>query len=147
MDKRDKIKTSLNKQGNSGKISSKATDVIDRSTDDMSPVFSFRHVCSTHCKLSDWRGNEVNLLIKLFQKMEAIPWKDIRGHSGLNYKPVDHYIYKLPEDVPKDITLHELRVDGDRRIFGYRGERVFYLIWFDRNHEVCPQNKSKKKRA
>ncbi|MBA1335913.1 MAG: hypothetical protein HPY66_1731 [Firmicutes bacterium] len=40
--------------------------------------------------------------------------------------------------------MEEIKVDDRRRIIGYRGGRIFHLIWFDRDHEVCPMGKPKR---
>jgi hypothetical protein len=35
----------------------------------------------------------------------------------------------------------ELRVSGERRIWGVRQRHVFYVVWWDPNHRVCPSIK------
>jgi hypothetical protein len=35
----------------------------------------------------------------------------------------------------------ELRVTGERRIWGVRQRHVFYVVWWDPEHEVCPSKK------
>jgi hypothetical protein len=75
-----------------------------------------------------------------------MPWKEVRRHKGLNYKPVDNYVLRLPRSVPPDETICEFTVDSRRRVFGFRNKRTFYFIWFDREHKVIPQNKNKKQR-
>jgi hypothetical protein len=37
--------------------------------------------------------------------------------------------------------LWELRVSGRERIWGHRDDHVFYPIWWDPHHEVCPSGK------
>jgi hypothetical protein len=38
-------------------------------------------------------------------------------------------------------ALWELRVSGRERIWGHRDANVFYPIWWDPRHEVCPSSK------
>jgi hypothetical protein len=35
----------------------------------------------------------------------------------------------------------ELRVSGQRRIWGVRQRHVFYIVWWDPEHQVCPSKK------
>jgi hypothetical protein len=37
--------------------------------------------------------------------------------------------------------LWELRVSGRERIWGHRQKSVFYPVWWDPRHEVCPSKK------
>lgn len=37
--------------------------------------------------------------------------------------------------------LWELRVSGRERIWGDRQEQIFYPVWWDPRHEVCPSKK------
>jgi len=129
------------------KIPSSATELKQESTDNKNPVFSFRNVCSNHCQLSNWHGRELLLLISTFKTMESLSWREVRNHKGLNLKPIEQFVFRLPDNVPDDVVIQEVKVDEKRRLFGYRAGRVFYLIWFDRNHEVVPVGKSKKKKA
>ena len=45
----------------------------------------------------------------------------------------------LPDNIPEDERLSEMRIDEKKRIFGFRVQSVYYIIWFDRNHSVCPE--------
>jgi len=112
-----------------------------RSTDNETPTFSFKHVCNNHCQLLEWQKQELSQLVNTFKIMESLMWKEVRKHQGLNLHPISRPVYPLPTSVPEDAILEEVKVDEEERIFGYRGGRVFYLIWFDRAHEVCPENK------
>lgn len=123
------------------KISDKATELKGESTDNQTPLFSFRCVCKTHCQLSEWEKTEIKSLISTLQKVEGLLWRDIKKHQGLDYKPVDKVAYKLPSSVPPDATIEELKVNKQRRLVGYRSGRIFNLVWFDRVHGVCPEGK------
>lgn len=143
----DKLKKIAKSQEKHNKIPVKATELHGQSTDNETPVFSFKHVCNNHCQLSDWQKQELALLIGTFKTMENLYWKDMRKCAGLNMKPVtDTIVYPLPQSVPVDATIQEVKVDDEKRLFGYRAGRVFCIIWFDRIHEVIPYHKSKRKR-
>lgn len=36
--------------------------------------------------------------------------------------------------------VHTLRLTGAERIIGWRYENVYYVIWWDPDHRVCPSN-------
>ena len=44
----------------------------------------------------------------------------------------------LPDNIPEDVKLSEMRIDEKKRIFCFRVQGVYYIIWFDRDHSVCP---------
>lgn len=115
--------------------------------DKETPLFSFKWVCDNHCLLSDWQNKELEQLIKKIKMFESLTWIDLKTHNGLNYKPIDNYIYPLPENVPPDSTIHEFKVDAGKRVMGIRDGRIFKFVWFDRQHEVVPESKSKKSRG
>ena len=127
-----------------GKINPKAFTIEAEESKAGYPVFSFAHVCHNHCLLSEWKGKELIELLSTFKTMESVPWHEIRRHKGLNYKPIDGYSKPLPDFVSPDVTLHEVKVCKRKRFFGYRAGDVFRVIWFDREHEVCPYKKQRR---
>lgn len=108
------------------------------------PVFSFRHTSSNHCLLSDWQGTELLELIDTFKKMESLTWNEVLTHKGLQYKVIDKHSRALPPEVSKDVSICEIRICQRKRVFGYRIDDVFRVIWFDRNHEICPEGKQRR---
>lgn len=36
--------------------------------------------------------------------------------------------------------VHTLRLSGSERIIGWRYENVYYVLWWDPEHRVCPSN-------
>lgn len=128
------------------RIPEQATQLTEsRSTDDEHPSFRFSHADKNRWFLSDWTSQEINELIEGLKKIEKYTWGQIKGHGakkrgesvGTGYKLINKHP-KLPENVPEDVRLSEMRIDEKKRIFGFRLESVYYIIWFDRNHEICP---------
>lgn len=37
--------------------------------------------------------------------------------------------------------LFRFRLDGTARVWGIREGRVFKILWWDPEHEICPSNK------
>lgn len=60
--------------------------------------------------------------------------------NGLRYKPVvlSGKVPKLPDSFPSDADLYEFRCSQVCRIFGYKVNSVFYIVWFDPRHQVFP---------
>lgn len=124
----------------SGSIPANATKTKDDNQMKF-PVFSFKHVSENHCLLSDWQSAELIDLIKMFKTMESLTWNQVHSHKGLEYKQINNPKYPLPKTVSPDITICEVRACQKKRVFGYRIDNVFCVIWFDRNHEVCAEKR------
>jgi len=116
------------------------------SADDEHPSFRFTYADKNRWVLSDWTSSEINDLIEGLKKIEKYTWNQIRGHGskkpgesvGTGYKLIDKPP-TLPDNIPEDVRLSEMRIDEKKRIFGFRVQAVYYIIWFDRNHSVCPE--------
>ena len=114
------------------------------SADDEHPSFRFTYADKNRWVLSDWSSSEINDLIEGLKKIEKYTWAQIRcrgskkpGESvGTGYKLIDKHP-ALPENIPEDERLSEMRIDEKKRIFGFRVQSVYYIIWFDRDHSVC----------
>lgn len=113
-----------------------------QNTDDMTPTFSFKSCSNNNFKLSEWQPREIDQLIEVFKRLESCTWKEIRRNKGFGYTVVDpeSFSCELPEFISPDITIIELRVSKRARLFGFRSNNVFNIIWFDRNHEVIPMS-------
>lgn len=147
MSKRNKRKIKYQKNDNrqlrGKKIADEAFETtFIQDTDDMTPTFSFKSCSNNRFKLSEWQPKEIEQLISVFKKLESCSWKEIRRNKGFGYKIVDPDTFScnLPENISPDETIIELRVSKKARLFGYRGKNIFYIIWFDRNHEVYPMS-------
>lgn len=123
------------------------TSLKDINYDERKGRLAFSSVCNKKCLISDWQKDELGILIDTFKKIESIEWKEIFNDSGLNWERNSHIALKLPKNFPPDAKLHSIRVNGKMRLYGYRAQEFFYIVWFDKNHEVCPMNKNKKHSA
>lgn len=105
---------------------------------------AFSKVCDKHCLLCDWTKKEIKLLIDCFKKIESMRWIDIRKDQGYKYETIKNISIPRPLSLPPDATLKSLRVNDKHRLYGYKAQDTFNIIWFDRNHIVCPMGKPKK---
>jgi hypothetical protein len=128
-------------------ISEKAIAIPPQtSTDEDHPSFRFTCVDKNRWRLSDWTSSEINDLLAGLKKIEAYTWGQIKSHGakksggsvGTGYKLISNHP-SLPESVTEDVKLSEMRIDDKKRIFGFRDGSVYYIIWFDRDHSVCPE--------
>lgn len=118
-------------------------DLNDVDYDEKNGRLAFSSVSHNKCPISSWQGDELILLIDAFKKFESEKWKDIFTDPGLKWERNSHIAFKLPRDLPEDIKLYSFRVSSKMRLYGYRAQEFFYIIWFDRNHEVCPMGRRK----
>jgi len=114
-------------------------------TDNEKPSFRFTYADKNRWTLSDWTPSEIKDLIEGLKKIEKYTWGQIKSHGSKNRGQSVGTGYKLINDPPplppelqnKDIT--EMRIDRTKRIFGFRVNSIYYIVWFDRNHSVCPE--------
>lgn len=102
---------------------------------------SFLSACDTHCLLCNWQKDELTELMGCFKKVERTLWKNILKDDGLNYESHNQIDLPPPPALPPDASLDSMRVTQRMRLYGYRTQDVFNIIWFDRLHEVCPEGK------
>ena len=129
----------VSKPKNKGKVNEKALeakDTIDYFT--KTPVFKFTSVDPNKWVLWEWTSEELKLLIDCFKKMEQLSWYGIQKHTGLRLKMLD---IDPPAYLSKDIDIYEIRVSKEQRIHGYINKNEFNIVWFDRDHTVCPERK------
>jgi len=64
-----------------------------------------------------------------------------------HYQPVESIDADAQNDLSRrqladtfgDAPLFRFRLSGKKRLWGFRTERVFHVVWWDWNHKVCPQ--------
>lgn len=136
-----------NIQNNSQKISEAATAKATQgeTTDHVNPSFRFAHVDGNRWCLSEWEASEIKDLMRSLKKIEGYSWLQIKsqgsksrgGSVGCGFKIIKQHP-SLPSSVSDDVVISEMRVCEKKRIFGFRLGSVYYVIWFDRDHSVCP---------
>lgn len=113
----------------------------DCDSEKMAPTFSFYHLDTREECPSAWNKEEIRSLYSTLKTASSTPWSNVRSISGLRYKAVDTARCKrvLPLNLSEDISLSEFRISRKARVFGVRVKHIFYIIWFDRNHQVLPE--------
>ncbi|HYX18047.1 MAG TPA: hypothetical protein VE944_27525 [Nostoc sp.] len=135
-------------ENKSKKISEAATAKATQgeTTDHLHPSFRFAYADPNRWCLSYWEADEIDDLIRALQKIEKHTWLQIKsqgskirgGSVGCGFKVIEQHP-NLPNSVSDDVTISEMRVCQKKRIFGFRIDSIYYIIWFDRDHSVCPE--------
>lgn len=90
-------------------------------------------------------------LLEDLKPREKMTWAELltqNGGRGKNGGTNSHSIpvYQLIKEAQDRVTelgivtdeLLSLRIDGKKRVFGVLEAGVLNIVWFDRNHEICP---------
>ena len=89
-------------------------------------------------------GIVLQKIIPKLQHFGSMTWEDVKK-TGSHFIDLDK-CSKEAEDRLGEIELEveqlfSLRIDGEKRIFGWRQASVFYVLWWDPEHKVCPSQK------
>jgi len=98
--------------------------------------------------LSHCAKDDVRQVADCLRQLTTIPWEDVRqsGGRGSNkvglgytpYKDSDLKHVHRPPEFSRDISIAGVRATQKMRIFGGYQDHVFYLLWFDPDHEIVP---------
>ncbi|MCM1439936.1 MAG: hypothetical protein NC131_12155 [Roseburia sp.] len=115
---------------------------------DKNPSWRFSKGDDKHGKWSPYlvMRNDTEAFISKLKNFESRLWSDIISDRDRN-----HFIeiYKLAKCAQKRCDeiclvcdeLFSLRLSGRERLFGVIEDGVFYIIWYDKDHEICPSLK------
>jgi hypothetical protein len=83
-----------------------------------------------------------NILFDRFNNYETMTWQEIKNRKNCHPIPVQDICSKAQsrlQEMQKDIdTMFQVDISELGRVFGYRDRMLFYLVWHDPNHTVCP---------
>lgn len=88
-------------------------------------------------QLHKLNANELKDFTNYVKQIENMTWSDIKTHGGLRFKALSNIEYKIPNNVPNDITICSMRLSQKFRVLGFRENAYFFVIWFDNKHETC----------
>lgn len=142
MSTKDRMRRAANERS-SPHIPSPAATPFSHSEEEY-PSFRFGSRDENKYCLHEGTKQETELLFKAFAKYERYTWNQVRSSGGqgqdsggIGFKPVSSSALPgLPSEVPSDVRIHEMRVNKKMRILGYRVGAVFYLVWYDREHDL-----------
>lgn len=96
--------------------------------------------------LSHSDKNEIKEVMDCLRQLTAMSWYDVLNTGGKKGRKdgLGHTIYEdnalrcvsRPQQVSRDIHISAVRASSKYRVFGFYFEHVYYLLWFDRNHQI-----------
>jgi hypothetical protein len=97
--------------------------------------------CLSHCEQDD-----VKATAECLRKLTTMTWQEVLssggrsgGKVGLGHTDYEDSVLrgvKRPDQLSEDITLSGIRATQKMRIFGAYHKHVYYVLWFDPNHEI-----------
>ena len=108
---------------------------------------ALKYYRSEHQCLSEWTAEELRGFSEFCSKVSRRTWMQIYAsggrsgsRTGLGYEPVPRVALPdtafLANVLSEDITWFELRVTEKARVFGFRAEHAFFLVFLDRGHQI-----------
>jgi len=98
--------------------------------------------CLGHCTTI-----EAKAAVECFRKLLAMTYGDAYKQGGgriktglaLTYYTDDALRHvSRPAEISEDVRIAGIRASDKFRIFGAVMKQTFYVLWFDRNHEIVP---------
>jgi hypothetical protein len=98
-----------------------------------------------------WKTLPPEKLREILEKLagwEKKTWGQVHGDAHDSQHSVDlARLIKPARDRLRELDLDDLdslfrfRLSGEERLWGVPLDNVFYVLWWDPNHEVCPSKK------
>ena len=121
---------------------------------DKHPVWSFSKCDLEHKKWGVLCGvGSLDGMILYLRQLETMKWKEIlMSNSGRSNNTRNHAIKvsSIINDAQKRLRelnlddrdeLYSIAISNTERVWGILDEGIFSIVWFDRNHEICPSQK------
>lgn len=90
-------------------------------------------------------GSSVETILRFLKKLEGCVHSEVFGprHKFIKIESLCPRAQKRLQEIELDDLdgLWELHMSGKVRIWGHRVEHVFYPVWWDPDHTVCPSRK------
>lgn len=119
-----------------GKHLKTPTPPADGSSQHLHPVFSLELLGGDYC-LSKCGQVERAAFADTLHKLSRMTWQQIynsnRHKAGCEIISRDAIKSGIPAQVTEDVNLLAIRFNGIKPMVGYRDERIFYVVWLDRN--------------
>jgi hypothetical protein len=101
--------------------------------------------------LQDVPAENLRAILAKLGGWEMMTWGQIQGEDPKSQHSVEPYrLIKAARDRLGVLKLDDLdevfrfRLTGKQRLWGVPLQNVFYLLWWDPDHKICPSGKDKK---
>ena len=92
--------------------------------------------------------DELKEISNCFRKLTTLTWTQVLQQGGKHgnktglgytvYDDSDLRTVKRPAGLSQEIAIGAVRASQKSRVFGGHKNHIFYVLWFDRNHEIVP---------
>ncbi len=112
----------------------------------LSPVFSFRYYDHSHNKYSAKKikkADDSHLMLKRLQMYCSMTWGqleagDYHAHDFTGNTSKEKHGFSSKLKIPGEYPPYQFQAFAECRIVGFHMSKVFYVVWFDRNHQIYP---------
>ncbi len=115
-------------------------DGSENSTNLLHPAFSFKHLSIANHSLQKCEVAEKVALVERLAELGKLTWQEIQtsARHGLGHETIPKNQIKvgLPPCITDDVTLLSFRFDGKKPMVGFRKDKIFYIIWLDRDFSL-----------
>lgn len=110
------------------------------STNAETPVFSFQYLVDGKYSLSACEQREKAALADTLAKLSKLTWAEIvqspRHGNGHEIIPTNQIQASIPSHITEDVRILAFRFYRNAPMVGYRADRIFYIIWLDRDFSL-----------
>lgn len=85
------------------------------------------------------------IILERMREWETMTWSSISGHRDhaisietLSTEAQKRLMQINMDDIDEVFSLH---IDGKKRLIGIRDRNIFRVLWWDKEHKVCPSHK------
>lgn len=99
--------------------------------------------CLSRCSKDEIRGYK-----DCVRKLSSMEWNEVlrssgkgENKAGLAFTPYSDNALKgvtRPSRIDPGLQICAVRASGKMRLFGFRIRQTYYILWYDRNHEIVP---------
>ena len=115
-------------------------------SEEISVTWKYADVGSGFC-LSGCEAQEIKSALNAIRRITSMTWvmlmqsggkQNKTGLHATKYEDGDLKHVTRPQAISKDLPMIGVRASGKFRIFGVRQDMRYHILWFDRNHDLCP---------
>ncbi len=122
------------------KIKSPKTDtrfnLNSRNSEKLCPIFSFEYMQKGY-SIDDCEKTEKVALVNQLYKLSKMSWESIAQaqRHGLGWEKIERNSFNkpIPSLITPDVRLIAFRFFGEAPMVGFRRDRIFHIVWLDRN--------------
>lgn len=109
---------------------------VNTNSEEDNPVFCFKYLYADSLKKCS--SNDITQFVKKLHRLSQLSWNQIHSaqRHGLGCEKIPRHCVSdagCPPHLTADISFLVFRFDGLAPMIGYRSQRIFHIIWLDRD--------------